>query len=1013
MKSTRKNARFRHSHLWQPDVLEQRRLLSAAISFANHTEFIAGNSPDAIVSADFNNDGNLDLAVANAVADQVSIFFGNGDGTFTPGPIVPVSGSPTALVALDFNGTGFNSLAVGLAPGSLNTGTAVSIFRNNGGQFELTQTATVFTGAAANEPIELTSGFFNNDTFLDLAATDFSGNSVSILLGVGNGTFQNPVPYPVDNNPTSIVAGDFNGDGKLDLAVADTDTITNNNMTTSSLNVVTFLSGNGDGTFTVAARSQLTTTGADVLAVADMNNDSQPDLIAASADSSAEVLINNGKFQFTESALFALAGPGSSIAAADFNFDGDTDLIFTNGSTTPTNANEVSIATGAGDGTFSTFSDAATGQEPVAVAVGDFNNDGKPDLAIADQAGGQVSILLNNTSGTAIKATTTFVQPLGDSATPFGQSIQFSAQVITAGTGADTGIPDGNVEFFDGTHLLGTSPLNDAGIAVFSSTSLNVGNHQIYAQYLGDSTFARSTSNTFVQTITPTAGHGPDLVGTFITSTLPSVIIPGEKIGVKIKITNQGNTSTQGTITDDFFLSLDNTLDSSDILVSLTGPLAQPKIKLQPNQSIVLSGSLIIPTDAPNGNYILLANLNDTQTLLESDYSNNVVISPSTIADLNEFGSLGGHQSAVLTLPDADGTAVTYKLSGPGTGTVNVGDDGIDVTLNNTTQATTVTITAKGGNGRADINSISATSVVGAIKAPLADVDGFVTLSGGVGTLVLGNLMASGGDAIIFSSNSNPDGQLTIGAGPASSITLGSILPVPQGDSNSGLPPIVVGSFQLASASPIRSLSMTTWSAGGDISAPSIGTLISKEDFSAILTGATGVGKMALHSASIGGAVAGNWQLTGNVAKISIGSDINVWTAGIDGQLQSFIDNGDFNNGTIAAASFGSVAIRGNMGASKILAGSNLTTFSVGTIRTLHIGGLMTRSVIAAGLADADPAGIPPPAGDQLLDGGEINSISINGSIDDVSRILAESLPTKIKIGGTTLTPATDPHFHL
>jgi hypothetical protein len=1000
----RKIARFHNSHCWLPDALERRCLLSAAISFANHVDFPSGTSPDAIVAADFNNDGNIDLAVADGALDQVSIYYGNGQGAFTPGPVLKVSGSPTALIAGDFNNDGYMGLAVGCSPGTVNTGTTITVFTNNAGIFSLGQTTTVFTGALANEPIALTTGDFNKDGDLDLAATEYSGNSVAILLGQGNGTFAAPVPYSVDNNPTSIVAADFNGDGNLDLAVADSDTITNSDNSTSSINVITFLSGNGDGTFTIAARQQLPTTAADVLTTADLNNDGKPDLIVASVDSTGAAYVNGGKFQFTESANFALAGPGTSVAAADFNFDGDTDVVVANGAAS-NNSNTVTIATGAGDGTFSTFASAPTGQEPVAVAVGDFNNDGKPDLAVADEAGGQVSILLNTTTGTVLKPTTTTLTS-SDTSVPFGQPVQFTATVATTGTGADVGTPDSSVEFFNGTHLLDTETLDDTGTAVFSSSSLSVGTQQIYAQYLGDSTFAASTSNSVEQTITPSAGHGPDLVGSFIPSTVPSVVIPGEKTSVKVRVTNQGNTIAQGTITNDVYLSLDDTLDPGDILVPLTGPLAQPKVKLQPGQSIVLAGSLVIPADAPNGNYVLLADIDDTQTVLESDNSNDVAVSPSITADLDEFGTIGGRRSAVLTLADVNGTPVTYKLNGPGTGTVNVGDDGVDVSLTGTTAASSLMITPTGGNRFANLNSISSNGPLASITGPRVNLASSLTLAGAARKIMLNNVGTTG-----------QNNTITLGPGAPATISLGNVVSTTLAAS-SGINSLIVGNFTTSGTAPPSGFGPIV-AYNSQITSPWIGSLISKGDFETplSLSGAGAPGGVALRQATIHDIPSNlSWVITGSVGKVAITSASSPsgspgLTLIATGQLGSFQDAGNFA-GLLSASNIGSVTIDGDLNGN-ILAGDNLAdqTFGAGTITSLKVTGSVSNSLVTAGLSnDVLPV---DDNSETLISGGRIKSLFIGGPVDSSSRFLADSLPPKVQIGGTTVMPAADPRFQI
>src|SRR5208337_2213609 len=188
-----------------------------------------GTSPQAMAAGDFNGDGKLDLAVVNNcstpgaaipnyIGNDVTILLGNGDGTFTPAPgsPVPVGNCPYGVAVADFNGDG--KLDVAVANSSDNT---VSILLGNGdGTFTPAPGSPVAVG---NAPMALAVGDFNRGGKLDLAAANFNDNSVSILLGDGTGRFApapgSPMTISVGNPPYTIAAGDFDSDGKLDLAV--------------------------------------------------------------------------------------------------------------------------------------------------------------------------------------------------------------------------------------------------------------------------------------------------------------------------------------------------------------------------------------------------------------------------------------------------------------------------------------------------------------------------------------------------------------------------------------------------------------------------------------------------------------------------------------------------------------------------------------------------------------------------------------------------------------------------
>jgi len=213
-----------------------------------------------------------------------------------------------------------------------------------------------------------------------------------MLLGNGDGTFQNPIQIPndfVSEGPIqSATVGDFNHDGKLDLAAA------------YESGTISILLGKGDGTFGTATNFSGGASGYDIVA-GDFNRDGKLDLAVANfysslpGSGSLAVLLGNGDGSFQAAAIYAVGFSPWSVAAGDFNGDGKLDLV-TADSEPPGFA---SVLLGNGDGTFqSAVSYDAGGLNSGSVAVGDFNNDGKLDLAIGHDEG--VSILSGNGDGT-------------------------------------------------------------------------------------------------------------------------------------------------------------------------------------------------------------------------------------------------------------------------------------------------------------------------------------------------------------------------------------------------------------------------------------------------------------------------------------------------------------------------------------------------------------------------------------------------------------------------------------
>jgi len=234
------------------------------------------------------------------------------------------------------------------------------------------------------EPQDLAAGDFNGDGKLDLVTANFSANTISVLLGNGDGTFQSHVDYATGSGPWRVATGDFNGDGNLDLAV------TNFNDGTVSI----FL-GNGDGTF----RSQVTYPagpGPWGVVVADFNGDGNLDLAIANYWGNAiSILLGNGDGTFQAAVGYAAGAAPQDVLIGDFNGDGKLDVAVAD-----FNGNAVSVLLGNGDGTFQSAMGFATGTKPNTLAAGDFNGDGYLDLAVSNSSDHTVSVLLGNGNGT-------------------------------------------------------------------------------------------------------------------------------------------------------------------------------------------------------------------------------------------------------------------------------------------------------------------------------------------------------------------------------------------------------------------------------------------------------------------------------------------------------------------------------------------------------------------------------------------------------------------------------------
>jgi len=360
-----------------------------------------GLSPLSVVSADFDADGHQDLAVANQADDTASILLGNGDGTFESHIDYPTGLGPNDIALGDFNRDGRLDLAVvnGGENSSGEYANSVSILLGNGdGTFQ--PHVDYSTGEL---PVRVVAGDFNGDGNLDLAVANQLLGTVSILLGNGDGTFQPHVDYSAGGQPMALSLADFNRDGRLDLAVAN-----------FAVHTVSILLGNGDGTFQ-GAIDYNTSPEPDAMLAADFNGDGVIDLAAAEFGSSAvAILLGSGDGTFQKQVLYSTGPYPESLAAGDFNGDGLLDLALA----TDSGLGSVSVLLGRGDGTFQAVTNFPAGLLPVETATGDFNGDGMLDVASADLNANLVSALLETTLQLSPQSLTFANQTLGTTSNP-------------------------------------------------------------------------------------------------------------------------------------------------------------------------------------------------------------------------------------------------------------------------------------------------------------------------------------------------------------------------------------------------------------------------------------------------------------------------------------------------------------------------------------------------------------------------------------------------------------------
>jgi hypothetical protein len=327
---------------------------------------LSGNS----VSADFNGDGKLDIAFfndnlvnsANQTVGSVCIQLGNGDGSFqTPWCTNTGASYVGSMMAGDFNGDGKLDLVVGVG---LDGETLCNYLVFTGkGDGTLQDPVTTTAGSQPFPPLVLAAADFDGDGKLDLAVeSGYPTSTLSILLGNGDGTFQNPIDTAA-SNPGGLAVEDFNHDGILDLAFAPSGV----------------LLGKGDGTFTLAPASQ---TFFDSVAAADLNGDGMPDLVSLVCQDSgcSNYLVStflgngDGTFQAPISTTLQIPSPiDETLILEDVDGDGKIDIVSENLD------GALEVLVGNGDGTFEATTLPINPFFTLATAA-DFNADGRVDF---------------------------------------------------------------------------------------------------------------------------------------------------------------------------------------------------------------------------------------------------------------------------------------------------------------------------------------------------------------------------------------------------------------------------------------------------------------------------------------------------------------------------------------------------------------------------------------------------------------------------------------------------------
>lgn len=359
------------------EPLEDRRLLSflPAVNYPDGTGTPAGF----VAVADLTGDGIPDIVTTEGFGDyRLSVFLGNGDGTFQPAVNYLSGDGPVGVRVADLNGDGIPDIITNNGVGT------VSVLRGNGdGTFQ--HKRDFFAGAATDD---LVVADLNGDGVPDIATANQNAGTVSVLLGNGAGSFQPLAIYPAGVRPIHIAAGRFGSDSDLpDLAVVNVQSGT-------AFGSVSVLVNHGDGTFRRPVAYQV---GAFPLGLAlgDFANTGTPDIAVADFQSNTvSILTGNGDHTFRPARSISVPGGPNSLEAADLNNDGNLDLAVTLAAAS--GGDRVGVLLGDGTGSFARPVNVPTDRDPQGIVAVDLNHDGLADLVTANVLGRSVTVLLND-----------------------------------------------------------------------------------------------------------------------------------------------------------------------------------------------------------------------------------------------------------------------------------------------------------------------------------------------------------------------------------------------------------------------------------------------------------------------------------------------------------------------------------------------------------------------------------------------------------------------------------------
>ena len=736
---------------------------TTTLTMANFSYSTTGTYPFALAQGDFNGDGKLDIVASNYGSGNISVFLGNGDGTFQTPVTYAAGSSPWGIAVGDVNGDGKLDLVVGQAEGN----TLAVLLGNGDGTFQAPQ----MTGSG------LSSGYYNpvlvdvnRDGYLDVLIPEYDNGTVALYLGNGDGTFQarqQAASLGSGYEDFELSVGDFNGDGYVDFSVGS-----------YGGNTYVVL-GNGDGTF--QAPQPLASPDYCWITVAgDVNNDGKLDYACGNEDNPPSAsYAGNGDGTFQAYTALSLGDGSTAMTLGDLNADGKLDII----SKGWTNATTVML--GNGDGTFQdpiTFQNTGYSYQ---ILAGNYATGGGLGIATVDYSSGNLILLLQTvsltpssydfgsvgegvasspqtftlTNSTSNSVTTNGISFTGTNSSDFsqtnncpeslasGSSCTIQVTFTPSGSGsrsATLSVSDNAPASPQTSVLTGTGVIS--AVASFSTTSLSFGN-----QGVGTTSTAQTTTLTNTGTgtlvISSIATSGANAGDYHESDNCGGSVAPSASCTISVTFTPaaQGASSASLVVTD-------NAADSSQS-IALSGSGTQASASLSTG-SLTFGNTMVASTSDPQT--VTLTNSGNVALTISS-----VAVSGTNASDFNMTNNCGASLAASASCT----ISVTFKPAAEGARSAT-----ITVTDNGTPATQSVTL---GGTGTQASASLSTTSLTfGSTMVTSTSDPQTVTLtnSGNV-TLTISSVTVSGTNASDFNLTNNCGASLAASASCTISVT--------------------------------------------------------------------------------------------------------------------------------------------------------------------------------------------------------------------------------------------------